>query len=75
MVSDGYLLFVGLACGIFIAGLIALLIFSLKKAGTLRVDHSDEQPYLFLELADAKKIKDGSFVVLRVKTKNYIPQE
>ena len=75
MVSDGYLLFVGLACGIFFSVVVALLIFLLKRAGTLRVDRSDDQPYLFLELTDKKKIKDGGYVILRVKNENYIPQE
>lgn len=48
-----------------------------KPVGTLRVDHSDDEPYLFLEVSrDAiYKIVKMDQVTLNVKIKNYISHE
>lgn len=48
-----------------------------KPLGTLRVDHSDDEPYLFLEVSrDAiDKIVRMDQVTLNVKVENYISHE
>lgn len=48
-----------------------------KLIGTLRLDTSDDTPYLFLELEEGgmDKIKKNKFVVLKVSLENYISRE
>lgn len=59
---------IGLLCGVFMA--------RKKPIGNLRVDHSDGQPYLFLELdTDVGQIMRKKSVSLRVKVEDFLPHE
>lgn len=48
-----------------------------KPIGTLRLDRSDETPYLFLEIEDSgmEQILKKKYVVLKVSLENYISRE
>lgn len=59
---------IGLICGI--------LLTRKKPIGNLRVDHSDDQPYLFLELdKDVGYIMRKKSVSLRVRVEDFLPHE
>lgn len=59
---------IGLLCGVFLA--------RKKPIGNLRVDRSDGQPYLFLELdTDVGQIMRKKSVSLRVKVEDFLPHE
>lgn len=59
---------IGLICGILLA--------RKKPIGNLRVDHSDDQPYLFLELdKDVGYIMRKKSVSLRVRVEDFLPHE
>lgn len=73
MIGAGILLLVGL-----VAGLIASsFIYEPKSIGSIRVDRSDDEPYLFLELDEPldKSIVDGEYVTFKVFVKDYISQK
>lgn len=66
-----------LLAGIIIGLILSKLIFRPKPIGYLRVDHSDSEPYLFLELNDSlgESILCKKYVTLKVCVKNYISQK
>lgn len=59
---------IGLICGI--------LLTRKKPIGNLRIDRSDDQPYLFLELdKDVGYIMRKESVSLRVRVEDFLPHE
>lgn len=66
-----YIVLVLIGVGI---GVIFTTFFKHKKSvGRLRVDHSDDQPYLFLELDDdLASVCQMDYVTLQVCVKNYV---
>ena len=68
---------IALLAGIVIGLVLSRLIFRPKHMGTINVDCSDDEPYLFLEL-DAPlnmSILSKKQVTFAVRLKNYIPQD
>lgn len=62
--------------GVITGAIITYLIIVNLSSGDLRVDHSDDQPYLFLELKDdIHDILNKKFVVLKVVVKDFLPRE
>lgn len=47
-----------------------------RNIGILRLDHSDDQPYLFLEMNDDgfSKIEKNKWVIMDVSIKDYLPR-
>lgn len=65
-----------LGLGIAIGSIITTIIFRPFLSGTLRIDTSDERPYLFLELSKGvDTIANKKYILLKVNLKNYIPHE
>lgn len=63
-------------CGFVIGYCLFRLIFLHISSGDLRVDRSDDQPHLFLELKDdISDILKKKFVVLKVMVKDFLPRE
>lgn len=51
------------------------IFFKPKKIGYLRIDRSDEQPYLFLELTESlDTVLSQKTVIVKVKIEDYIPR-
>lgn len=47
-----------------------------KTRGYLRVDHSDDDPYLFLELSKPPEhIENEKLIILKVKKEDFIPRK
>ncbi len=63
--------------GVLIGFIFSIIISRLLLTGTLRIDHSDSDgPFLFLELS--KRIEwviSKKYVVLKVKSKDFIPRK
>lgn len=60
------------------AAIIFACIFLKQNWGSLRIDRSDpdEPPYIFLELyAEPSKIMQKKYVILKVKTENFIAHD
>lgn len=57
--------------------LLVLVVFIFCKCkGYLRVDHSDEDPYLFLELnKPIEHLEKEKIVILKVKKEDFIPRK
>ena len=66
-----------LLAGVVIGLILSRFIFRPKPIGSLRVDHSDSEPYLFLELDDSldASVLRRKYVTLKVCVKNYISQK
>lgn len=62
--------------GVITGAIITYLIIVNLSSGDLRVDRSDDQPHLFLELKDdISDILKKKFVVLKVVVKDFLPRE
>lgn len=71
-VTDFIFFMVGLIVGCGLACLLAIHI----SSGDLRVDNSDDQTHLFLELnEDITKTVKKKFVVLKVVIKDFLPRK
>lgn len=66
----------GLA-GVLLGAMAVLIAFRIQSAGTLRIDHSDEDgPYLFLELKKGvRDISNRKIVVLTVRREDFLPHK
>ncbi len=67
---------IGIVLGLIVGIILAKLHTYFAVYGYLRVDKSEEEPYIFLELTRTPEtLPDEKYVVLKVKQKDYIPQE
>lgn len=70
--------FIGMIVGFVMFG-VCWYLFKLEVGiGYLRLDHSDpsEEPYIFLELNQTpEKIKNHSYILLKVKAEDFITQK
>ena len=67
---------VSFICGFVIGYCLFHLIFLHISSGDLRVDNSDDQTHLFLELnEDLTKTVRKKFVVLKVVVKDFLPRK
>lgn len=67
---------VSFICGFAIGYCLFRLICLHISSGDLRVDRSDDQPHLFLELKDdISDILKKKFVMLKVVVKDFLPRE
>lgn len=63
--------------GIVVGAIFMGIVFRFFLVGTLRVDRSDpDGPFLFLELSKrVESVTSKKYVVMRVKSKDFIPHE
>lgn len=66
----------GAVLGLVIGIIVAKIHTYFAVYGYLRVDKSEEEPYIFLELIRTPEtLPDEKYIVLKVKQKDYIPHE
>lgn len=64
--------------GFVLGFIVCKVMFREHLIGNLRVDHSDEEPYIFLETSKKiglEKIEHSKFVLLNVVVQDYISRE
>lgn len=66
---------VGFILGVLTVGLIFIIKIVKLRAGVIVIDHSTDQPEIFLELADASKLKENDVVAFSVEKRDYITHE
>lgn len=66
------------ACGLITGVVIGTVMTCKSSIGKLRIDKSDREdgPFMFLEQSKSiDKIKNKSYIILKVKSENFIPQK